>query len=176
MGLPLFVLPSRRRHASGVRGLPMGRCRAERSICRGFGSAGCGGSFCACLTGHCSAGTWRRSQTPSGLGRPAARGAVPRAGSPGGRCQRARHGRGAVVLLRTELGEGSRGFIARSLAPCKEEPSATPSCIKTAQASSPWPPEAPQPLQHQAVGRWLPGKTCWVPAHRGEVAASASST
>lgn len=56
--------------AGGARRLPTGRCRAEHSICRGFGSAGCGGSSRARLAGQRSAGTWRRSQTPSGLGRP----------------------------------------------------------------------------------------------------------
>lgn len=113
MGLPLFLLPSRRCHASGARWLPIGRCRAERSICRGFGSAGCGGSFCAGLAGQRSAGTWRRSQTPSGLGRPDARGAVPRSGSPDGRMVPATLSTAKVPLRRwgrgLEMGLGNKG-------------------------------------------------------------------
>ena len=55
----------------------------------------------------------------------------------------ARRGRGAATLLGMGLGEGTEGFIAGSMTLCTGEPSATLSCTKTTQASSPWPPRSP---------------------------------
>lgn len=182
MGLPLLLLPSRRRHASGVRRLPIGRCRAERSICRGFGSAGCGGSFCARLDGQHSAGTWRRSQTPSGLGRPAARGAVPRAGSPDGRtdgASHAQHGRGAAAPLGMGLGEGT-GVSCWEPDPMQRgafgNPQLHSNSSGTISVAPQGPPRSPPAPPASDIAGTPPGMTCGAPAHRGEAAASASSS
>lgn len=73
--LPDGAAASPRRSAA----VPVGRCRAERSICRGFGSAGCGGSSRASRRAALS---WDLAPLANAIWPWQARGAFPGSASP----------------------------------------------------------------------------------------------